>query len=247
MSSEIVDSTSISCLAVRVSGIVSVGLNALAFVNETIEVVEEVGAPVLLRHLGVGHLDEREVAVRLRLAEPRRRPAAVELPEPEAEHDHVRPPDLRAAEQQLLAVHRGAAGDEEVDQEAERRDVRERDDRGQRDRGHAPLPRLVDVPVRRRHRERDQERQLEHGHEDPEDRGRVRAGDDLARERDVERHRDQDANDRGPARLDVLAWLGGLRGSARRFGMHDPDEFAAGRRAPWPAFWACRGTVPAVA
>ena len=35
MSSEIDDSTSINCLADRVSGIVSVGLNALAFVNET--------------------------------------------------------------------------------------------------------------------------------------------------------------------------------------------------------------------
>ena len=35
MSSEIVDSMSISCFAVRVSGIVSVGLNALEFVNET--------------------------------------------------------------------------------------------------------------------------------------------------------------------------------------------------------------------
>ena len=35
VSSEIVDSTSISCFAVRDSGIVSVGLKALEFVNET--------------------------------------------------------------------------------------------------------------------------------------------------------------------------------------------------------------------
>ena len=35
VTSETVDWISISCFAVRVSGIVSVGLNALAFVNET--------------------------------------------------------------------------------------------------------------------------------------------------------------------------------------------------------------------
>src|SRR5579859_3984635 len=112
--------------------------------------------PARLGQLRVLELRELEVGRRWIRCAPLDRPAAVEAPEPEAEHDHVRSPDRQALEQQLRAALLLAA-QERADQRHERERVRRADDREQPDRRGPAMTELLELVARPAERERAQQ------------------------------------------------------------------------------------------
>src|ERR1700726_4789539 len=103
--------------------------------------------PVRLGQLRVLELRELEVGRRRIRRAPLDRPATVETPEPEAEHDHIRSPDRQPLEEQLWAALLLAA-QERADQRHERERVRHADNREQPDRRGPAVTELLELVAR---------------------------------------------------------------------------------------------------
>ena len=134
------DSKPMNSFARWVSGIASVGLKAIEFVDRDVEIVVQRRRPVL-RRASCGILVLRELEVRRdRGARPsarRDRAAAVDLPEDERERDHVdEQDDGRAGEElQSRSIVRAAA-----DERPEHEDDRRRGSRARAGRAGSPRP-----------------------------------------------------------------------------------------------------------
>jgi len=144
VSSETTDCTPMMHFAIGVSGIVSVGENAVLFVSETLR-EQEVRLSVVARRASAGA-------------------AAVHLPVPQREDQQVRQPDQHAGDDQAATV-----GDvmvqQVVRQRAEREDVRGADERRQRERDAPPPRMLVLDHVWRDDDQAEEQHALERGHE----------------------------------------------------------------------------------
>ena len=123
--SEISDSPTIISFAHRLMADTSAGANEVAVLNE---IVRELGKPVRRDHLGDVHLREHERGVgRGGARRPRRRPTAVEIPEPEGEGDDIDEPHDRARSEQLIRGPEGPPFQDVCDQASSRQGVHGRD------------------------------------------------------------------------------------------------------------------------
>ena len=81
--------TSISIFAHRERGMTSVGLNAVALVNDNVQIVNVSGFPIGRCQGRLGHLRKQEIRIRTRKSGTTNRPAPVPFPVPEGKHDDV--------------------------------------------------------------------------------------------------------------------------------------------------------------
>jgi hypothetical protein len=173
-----------------------------------VQVVGEGRLPVRWRDVRGGHLRELEIGVLPYAEGAGDGPAAVELPVPQPEHDHVRQPDRAAGDQERAGVLAFCAPDEPAGQPDQRPRVSEADQRRQHQAQRTQRGGLPVDAVRVRHQERHEQDALERGQDPHRAEHRQPSGHD-----DLQRDRDGRADGGLPARLPVSAAL--PRGSPR--------------------------------